>query len=1220
MNHRMDRLVVTLLVAVSMVLPVSALAAELSLRFPLGRAAVQTNETFDLAVVRAGAADLAGGELVLTLAAVDGTKSVFTFSVPAVKAVDGQARATEVLHMNGRLLRPGTYKVQASCDGASTEGAFDLFNHIRMSSFVMGDWSIRIADGVAFLKMGEESLGFNTVYGNFRKGQLANVEGTIRGGMDFAQIYTQSGSHQMDVRQECDWSDPYVLGGGAARGVQQAFVSRTAPNAFGVHLYDEPGLTWEKPGGPFTVSAQYRSYRSAFDHDPFPFADIKAGDQNVYDQWSHFQWWHLSFMDAAWKDAQFAVSHAQPHLMTLTQSVYGYSGYADGYYFNVVRSLPAISGHGGYSDGWGGFMFPALHAEYGRMRDLNKPFWYRPSWYNMDSDQYRLEQYLCFQQGVQGLFKPPDFPLHTPDACPNAQGIIEANKLQLRLGTIFAHQPPKRPTVAVLYSMSQNYYGEIADIQAGKIGEAAYFGGGHTRAASYLLYLATKLIQVPILPVVEEDILDGTLAQNHTVLILAGVNYLDPRVIATLEGWIASGGIVLISDECQVKINGGKPVGEPLPMDYPVKAGATWPKPEYYKAVSFESFAEALVPYRKALAATLADCGVKPVVETDQPMISASVQGSGDIEYIFLVNATNAAAAAFDAAPTDPKERAGLNYGILNATKSIDAQIYLPDDGRPVYDAIHGGEFAGANHGTEFAGLEKFDGQLTGRLRFGPGSMKVLARTARPIGGVQLLTPTLQADMTWATDPIRVNLGAVLVDDKKDILTGVVPMEIQLTDPLGVVRYNLFRASDAGVLKLTLPLAANDPAGTWQVTVRELLTGQAATKSFVYAPPAQCGAIATATRRAMFYGNDRENLFRFFRIHHNVTIVTGESEFNQAAAQRIAKIVEPWGVTCKIVAAKDHAGPRQIPEAAQKTWVGLMPLKPDFTKPDLRHVGFAIEGPVILVGNPEDHPMIKFGLENGFLAYKPEKDVLPGRGRGMIAWTSNMVGYFNQESAMVIAYDAAGMSEAVGTLYEACAAIDPLTATILPKTASVEAVKNLPATPPPFTVVWKTAMNDRVVALEVTYLDQVVAYGHDDGQALAKAGKIEAPSWLPRDHVEPDVYRQYHEGIANLARKSDITAEQAKRYDLPNFIPKKAVKVGDVTIVGYWGGLCVAYDAQGNPVAQTLFPNDITAMVSTTGMRFVVQTDDGANHVDGGGRFYVGLADGAVIAVQLPAQ
>ena len=44
-----------------------------------------------------------------------------------------------------------------------------------------------------------------------------------------------------------------------------------------------------------------------------------------------------------------------------------------------------------------------------------------------------------------------------------------------------------------------------------------------------------------------------------------------------------------------------------------------------------------------------------------------------------------------------------------------------------------------------------------------------------------------------------------------------------MTDSLGVVRYDLYRATRQGSYAETLPLAANDPAGAWTISVRELL-------------------------------------------------------------------------------------------------------------------------------------------------------------------------------------------------------------------------------------------------------------------------------------------------------------------------------------------------------------------------------------------------------------
>ncbi len=112
---------------------------------------------------------------------------------------------------------------------------------------------------------------------------------------------------------------------------------------------------------------------------------------------------------------------------------------------------------------------------------------------------------------------------------------------------------------------------------------------------------------------------------------------------------------------------------------------------------------------------------------------------------------------------------------------------------------------------------------LAGKLRFGAGQLRIFARTTRPIGGVQLTTPIVYRDYLAETDPINVTFTATLVDDNKAPLCGSAPLFIRVTDPLGAQRYALYRATDQGVCKLSVPLAANDPAGKWRVTVRELL-------------------------------------------------------------------------------------------------------------------------------------------------------------------------------------------------------------------------------------------------------------------------------------------------------------------------------------------------------------------------------------------------------------
>ena len=93
------------------------------------------------------------------------------------------------------------------------------------------------------LPQGEDGLGFNMFYGHYGQDTDAHF---IRAGVDFMANCVMSGGHQMDLRMECDWSDPLVTRGGTRRVVRRAMMDRTRPNVPGVHFYDEPGLTWHK--------------------------------------------------------------------------------------------------------------------------------------------------------------------------------------------------------------------------------------------------------------------------------------------------------------------------------------------------------------------------------------------------------------------------------------------------------------------------------------------------------------------------------------------------------------------------------------------------------------------------------------------------------------------------------------------------------------------------------------------------------------------------------------------------------------------------------------------------------------------------------------------------------------------------------------------------------------------------------------------------------------
>ncbi|HEY8667637.1 MAG TPA: hypothetical protein VIL86_13295 [Tepidisphaeraceae bacterium] len=61
---------------------------------------------------------------------------------------NGSAVATENLHLNAALLRPGNYTIAVESDGAAAKGAFDLYGHIRKSDFRLSTWGGANGEGV----------------------------------------------------------------------------------------------------------------------------------------------------------------------------------------------------------------------------------------------------------------------------------------------------------------------------------------------------------------------------------------------------------------------------------------------------------------------------------------------------------------------------------------------------------------------------------------------------------------------------------------------------------------------------------------------------------------------------------------------------------------------------------------------------------------------------------------------------------------------------------------------------------------------------------------------------------------------------------------------------------------------------------------------------------------------------------------------------------------
>jgi hypothetical protein len=247
------------------------------------------------------------------------------------------------------------------------------------------------------------------------------------------------------------------------------------------------------------------------------------------------------------------------------------------------------------------------------------------------------------------------------------------------------------------------------------------------------------------------------------------------------------------------------------------------------------------------------------------------------------------------------------------------------------------------------------------------------------------------------------------------------------------------------------------------------------------------------------------------------------------------------------------------------------------------HAGFAVRGPVILLGNPEDHPIIKYLLTEKFLPYVPSPGTFPGVGRGILAWQRDGIGR-GQESITLIAYDEAGMSEAVGSFYEAVAGLEPLTRWTLPQTGGIVPAKMAPGLAPAATVAWTVKLPDRVVALRHAK-NGWTALTHDGSlSTIDMQGKLTANKLL--DAAEAEL------AAKELTFSPDAAAIAAmKKQERPDRMAKLAVRYNGMAAVAYWGGTLRVVDSQGKMKTEQQLPQDITAMSWTDGQLAVGLAD-----------------------------
>ena len=315
--------------------------------------------------------------------------------------------------------------------------------------------------------------------------------------------------------------------------------------------------------------------------------------------------------------------------------------------------------------------------------------------------------------------------------------------------------------------------------------------------------------------------------------------------------------------------------------------------------------------YRTELQAQL-DKVVQPIVRTDQTGVLLTTARHGDA---VLIYATNDKPLAYTNS-TDMTRPFMYLHQCWNATDSV-ANVTIRADKGVLYDALRMREVP----------TEKTADGLRFTASFTDLSGTMYAFLPQRIEGVHLEA---------ASKPGSITVRALASGSP-------VPMELVVTDSAGNERYRVYRVSGDAV---ELPVAANDAAGDWTITARELLSGKSFTAKLAVQPAAWPGG---STVRPPLIVTDKAPVSAFLKSKQPKTIALDR---RQAALEPLAKRL----------ARSLRAEVRWIDELPRGTvypkliW-GIHPLPPSI----------AVKGSLILLGMPRDNMLLEELSEAGLL-------------------------------------------------------------------------------------------------------------------------------------------------------------------------------------------------------------------------------------------------------------
>ncbi|MFP4056705.1 MAG: hypothetical protein ACLF0G_07540 [Candidatus Brocadiia bacterium] len=980
----------------------------------------------------------------LALRAEPGSVRLATVRAPA-----GEGTASVTLAPNA--LRPGSYTVTADLEGVR-EAKLEVGPALSPTRFFTG------GTGRETVASHNVSGYFGNVFGSawldsrgedewamlspepLRPHRAFRVfEDAVRDGISaMCYLYWSGYITHKPWNVNNSWSDPDIVVLTQHVTALTAQRLRRFPNVWSVSPFDEPGLAWslDRDGRMATLwpNDYQRRQFTAETGIPMPADIAKMSDAHFL----AYLRWRCGIMGRVYDLSKALWRDIAPDF-TWSPNIYAGETVNDGAYPLNGRGSDLLSTHS-FSDWHGGKQIMGYHCNLERAAGRDKKVFFGVNGLlhfdpiPEDPVPYEVRTNYLLCQNLAGVW------YLNHGAAAKAKTLVPLHTRCRRLGDFFWNVHPATPPVAILFSISETglaFKDRIAQPDHGpadcyRIKERIGLGNSALWSA---LYRAGYPCDV----VIEEEVAEGGLEGRQALwLTMLEHETLPPAVVAAIRRFQSRGGVVLL-DKLSAPMAKRFPGAVATEVDFSTftqYTGEAWKLPKDTPPAKRtlmqgneyqEQPIDAAVP---ALKEIMRKAVGPPLVACSRPRLVPHVLRGGQATFYAVVNDVRDR-------PEQPSHR--------------------DKEGNPVYRPHYFTEVPGATVTLNEAGagdtLLCLGGRQWDRRRdlsaiealppkipcdFDLGEMKLFV--ALPEKPRQLSTRVGAVDEGIA-------LSVQLVGASGRELPVVLPLDITVAAPDGSQRYRIYRATDAqGRYAETLPLASNDPDGSYAVTVSEPFTGLEAEGAAAWTPsPVEARPIP----QVVILDGKATNLFLTTRRPIYVVVGDKATAAERQAAQRIAtrfrqagwevasraegevmtksprhkyftaykpiteKYTDEQGRERERIVGWEHWKPGEK-QALKKPWeklevyVGALDYKP--MPPDC----YDVPRDIVLVGTDQTSLLVR-ALQRGCILERVATSIYPGKGRGLLAYAWSPFS-FGKDVVLVTGSDVQGVAKAAQTL------------------------------------------------------------------------------------------------------------------------------------------------------------------------------------------------------------